>query len=82
MESSTIPQEQNDEPKSIEEISNLITQIDKDNIDLPNHIHNLEKELELKKSQVIFLSKKYENKSSQYSLFVILLVLSFWILLR
>ena len=82
MESSTIPQEQNDEPKSIEEISNLITQIDKDNIDLTNNIHNLEKELELKKSQVIFLSKKYENKSSQYSLFVILLVLSFWILLR
>ena len=82
MESSTTPQEQNDEPKSIEEISNLITQIDKDNIDLTNNIHNLEKELELKKSQVIFLSKKYENKSSQYSLFVILLVLSFWILLR
>ena len=75
-------QNRQNEPKTVEDISNIISQVDQDNIALTNNIHNLEKELELKKSQVLNLSKKDQKKSSPYLVFFIVLALSFWIVLK
>ena len=69
--------------KSIDELKYQISVIDQENSQLAETIHNLEKELELKRSKVTLqISKLKEDKLlSTYITFFIFLFLSFYFLL-